>query len=257
MSIVFLPRASQVDAHDIARAVSRLSVISYIQEEEEDEESSIGQVPGDDTTGIPPNESVSAGLDTVICNLQRASSGRASVRKIPKWKIMFNRFKEFYDKYGLKHVSPILVLFLYSLIGAGLFCVIEKQNEIDKLKSNRDKSDISREKTVHELERILKDGKMTQETRLFAIRDLISWYEQELGLHDPPSMQWDMWGALFYVGTIYTTIGKKICTIFELFLLSVCTCNIKISGFVGKFFYRSLVFRRRNVFRQFFTMIFV
>jgi hypothetical protein len=35
------------------------------------------------------------------------------------------------------------------------------------------------------------------------------WYEKQLAkVKLPEALEWDMWGALFYVGAFLTTIGK-------------------------------------------------
>ncbi|MFH4984170.1 hypothetical protein AB6A40_010879 [Gnathostoma spinigerum] len=39
-------------------------------------------------------------------------------------------------------------------------------------------------------------------------RDILVWYESQLrSVVSPVGMEWDMWGSLFFVSTIFTTIG--------------------------------------------------
>lgn len=44
----------------------------------------------------------------------------------------------------------------------------------------------------------------------YSYRDILLWYEIQLTkLKLPEGLAWDMWGSLFYVGTLFTTIGKR------------------------------------------------
>jgi len=121
----------------------------------------------------------------------------------------YSVFSQLYDEYGLKHFAPVLFLVLYSVIGACLFCVIEKPHEVLVELGKRDLRDRARAELVTGLELLLFDPHAGQQAKLGATRDLVLAYERRLKLDDQHAspLQWDMWGALFYVGTIYTTIG--------------------------------------------------
>lgn len=37
----------------------------------------------------------------------------------------------------------------------------------------------------------------------------IDWFEEQLNYTQPTVTHWDFWNAMFFAGTIYTTIGKN------------------------------------------------
>ncbi|CDW57061.1 Ion trans 2 domain containing protein, partial [Trichuris trichiura] len=124
-----------------------------------------------------------------------------------KFSKLFEHFKSVYRKLGLSHFIPVVMLLLYSVAGASILLLIEGPYEEQVRRNEKNHSENVRNHAVERLGQILKDKELSLETKLYASRDLIIWYEEKLGIQKTVLLRWDIWSALFYVGTIFTTIG--------------------------------------------------
>ncbi|VDM99333.1 unnamed protein product [Thelazia callipaeda] len=89
---------------------------------------------------------------------------------------------------------------MYSLLGAVFFWWVEREYEQELIKQEKLFLDHLRNDTISRLKRLL--------LKSIFYRKILLWYESQLiKLKMTKGLEWDMWGALFYVGTILTTIG--------------------------------------------------
>lgn len=101
----------------------------------------------------------------------------------------------------------IILLVIYNVLGALLFQSIEAEKELEVKQEMSD----TRERYLVEFNNIAKDLWFNTTKYTIKTRELMIQYEQEvrsLGNVAGPNTVWSFWSALFFCGTIYTTIGK-------------------------------------------------
>lgn len=128
------------------------------------------------------------------------------------------KFKVVYHKYGLKHVLLLVILLLYSILGAAIFYQIEAPNDKiqrDDFQQHRTsgRRRLIAEKIFPKIFNntdqflIFLDQQSSDEIYQIVETEIIL-YEETLGLrYSHQAIQWDFWNAMLYAGTIYTTIG--------------------------------------------------
>lgn len=117
-----------------------------------------------------------------------------------------------WSKRWFTHIFLFVVVLLYSIAGAFIFVYIEGHNEEQILRDIRK----DRNETVRVIREYCEDKDLFDQPERWrgkAANQLMD-YESKLkehykyGLMNENDKIWTFWNAMFYAGTIYTTIGE-------------------------------------------------
>uniref|UniRef100_A0A1I7U528 Ion_trans_2 domain-containing protein n=1 Tax=Caenorhabditis tropicalis TaxID=1561998 RepID=A0A1I7U528_9PELO len=130
--------------------------------------------------------------------------GENEVQLAPPPTSFLGRCKYFYDKYKLHRISASVLLILYSFLGAWVFYYFEHDYEKEVKQKERIDLRMLRNDTFQRITSMV----FRQGAAISNFEELFIEYEKRLHkVRLPECLDWDYWGALFYVGTLFTTIG--------------------------------------------------
>ncbi len=101
---------------------------------------------------------------------------------------------------------------MYAVITAAALLAVEAAHEADTFAAHLERMAVKRTDTIQRLMTVWGKEYLLENEHIVNVSEhIFTEFEVEMDLHDPPLIAWDFWGALFYVGTMYTTIGARLC----------------------------------------------
>ncbi|KAK6750268.1 hypothetical protein RB195_002324 [Necator americanus] len=123
-------------------------------------------------------------------------------------KTCMERFRTLYKRYHIKHLFPLFFIMFYMGIGSVIFYLLESST--DQSAKNEQYQTYIRERELlrRRMDEILSDrAARRREVRRRFIDDAVEHFQEKLGFSVSNESQWSLMSAMYYSGTLFTTIG--------------------------------------------------
>jgi len=118
------------------------------------------------------------------------------------------RFKWLYKKLGLKHLTPFIIITIYSIIGAAIFIGFERSNDLELKEAKVRQVMKARRELLVGIEEAYEDPAFEVPKRKTRLAQLLDYFEESVEFSVSNQTVWTFWNAVYYCGTLYTTIGE-------------------------------------------------
>ncbi|KAJ9588217.1 hypothetical protein L9F63_018381, partial [Diploptera punctata] len=144
--------------------------------------------------------------------MNTAKSGLSVGEKTAFW--LYNKVRA-WSKNWFTHIFLFLVVLSYSLIGAAIFVAVEGAHEEQQQSNLREE----RYKLVENLKELINNPVMAKDDDMLQGQAVAHFHKFEeaviesfkVGIKGKQTNDWSFWNAVFYCGTIYTTIDLIVC----------------------------------------------
>ncbi|VDO07349.1 unnamed protein product [Haemonchus placei] len=113
-----------------------------------------------------------------------------------------------YKRYHIRYLFPLMFIMLYMAVGSVIFYLLESSTD-QGLKDEQYRIYIrERELLRRRMDEIFHDrAARRREIRLRFVDDAVDYFQNQLGFSVSNESQWSLMSAMYYSGTLFTTIG--------------------------------------------------
>lgn len=123
------------------------------------------------------------------------------------WSKIFKFYRRVYKRLQLKHLGLIFVTIGYAFFGGWLFSWLESENEATTKSDKIQELNTSAYSLSDSILSLCQNSTISDKQKWIGIFKIIENYQQEAGLFPKTTVLWDLWGGMFFAGTVITTIG--------------------------------------------------
>ncbi|VDK57433.1 unnamed protein product, partial [Cylicostephanus goldi] len=116
-----------------------------------------------------------------------------------------------YKRYHIKYLFPLIFIMFYMVVGSVIFYLLESSTDQNSKDEQYQVYIRERELLRRRMDEILSDrAARRREVRRKFIDDAVEYFENQVGFSVSNESQWNLMSAMYYSGTLFTTIGQQL-----------------------------------------------